>query len=370
MTVIDIVQLKEYIVQHEKIEFVLESIGCHSIQYHNIKCYYTCANKDGDNKSAIVVYANEYLRCINYTRKMSDVDDGADLLTLTSFNMNFKLKDTIRYLHQLLNLEYTTSYKKRKVDVDADSPLEIFRKVKRRRSSCNIADLDICGEEILDEFLPYPHISLIREDGIMPWTCEEFNVGYSPSKKRICFPERYWAGDRNSWMGTMGRTTIKEWEMLDIAKYIPLNGKGYQKGLNLYGLNENYKYIQKMGYVVVFESQKGVLKRHSRNDKTCVSCGCHDLTAEQIRILISLDVDIVIGFDKDVSLEHIRATCNKFYGVRNVYYIFDKWDLLGDKDSPSDLIDKLYKFMFKYKVKYDDKERMEYIKWLEKHSKN
>jgi hypothetical protein len=40
--------------------------------------------------------------------------------------------------------------------------------------------------------------------------------------------------------------------------------------------------------------------------------------------------------------------------------MYDKWDILGKKDSPADLPNKLYNFMFKYKIKYDEKERKEY----------
>ena len=349
---------------------VLESINCHSIEYHKSKNYFSAGNVDGDNKKAIIVYNDEHLKTINYTRKMSENDENADLLTLVTYNMKqsnpkHKLKNTIKYLHELFKLPYTNNYKKtNKEDENKESPLEIFRKVRKRRSKCNVDDLEIYGEEILDEFIPLPHISLIKERGIMPWTCEEFNVGYAPNKKRICLPERYWCGDKSSWLGIIGRTVVKEWEMLDIAKYLPLNGNGFPKGVNLYGLNENYEYIQQAGYVTVVESQFSVLRRHSRNDKTCVSVGCHDISVEQLRILLSLDVDIVIAFDKDISLQHIRATCNRFFGIRNVFYMYDKWDLLGEKDSPSDLTNKLYNFMFKYKVKYDEKEREEYLRWL------
>jgi DNA primase len=171
-----------------------------------------------------------------------------------------------------------------------------------------------------------------------------------------------WCGGRNDYVGIIGRTTIAEYSMLDIPKYFPL--KAYPKGMNLYGLNENYKYIQEQNMIRVAEAEKSVLKRHSRNDRTCVAACSHDLSDEQVRILISLNIDITIAWDKDVSLQHIRATCNKFYGIRNVYYMYDKWDILGKKDSPADLPNKLYNFMFKYKIKYDEKEHREYLKGL------
>jgi hypothetical protein len=37
--------------------------------------------------------------------------------------------------------------------------------------------------------------------------------------------------------------------------------------------------------------------------------------------------------------------------------------LLGEKDSPADVRNKIYNFLLKYKVKYDVKEHNQYIKW-------
>jgi hypothetical protein len=47
--------------------------------------------------------------------------------------------------------------------------------------------------------------------------------------------------------------------------------------------------------------------------------------------------------------------------------MIDKWGLLkGAKDSPADAPNKIYEFMFKYRVKYDEREHKEYLKSLER----
>ena len=354
---IDIAQLKEYIVENDKTSFVLEKLNCHSIKEHTKE--YRCGLDGDTSKTRVAVHKT------TLSIKIFQSDDKivrGDIITLTMHIKNLTFPQANKWLHNVLDLEYRFDIKKYKEDKNKDHPLDIFRKVKKRRNVCNVDDLETFGEETLNEFVPHPHIDWIRVDGIMPWTCEEFGIGYAPNKKRIVIPHRLWCGGRNDYVGIIGRTTIAEYSMLDIPKYFPL--KAYPKGMNLYGLNENYKYIQESGFVVVGEAEKSTLKRHSRNDKTCVAACSHDLSDEQVRILISLNVDVVIAWDKDVSLQHIRATCNRFYGIRNVYYMYDKWDLLGKKDSPADLPNKLYNFMFKYKVKYDESEHREYLKGL------
>jgi DNA primase len=134
--------------------------------------------------------------------------------------------------------------------------------------------------------------------------------------------------------------------------------------MNLYGLQENYKNIQEKGYVNVFEAEKSTLKRHSRLDYTGVSLGGHELSEEQAKILIGLNVDIIIQMDKDVPLNHVRSLCEMFYGIRPVYYVFDTFGLLEKKESPADKPNKVYNVLWNRKIKYDESEHQKYLKGL------
>jgi DNA primase len=214
----------------------------------------------------------------------------------------------------------------------------------------------------MKEYVDLPYIGWVKE-GILPFACKRFNIGYSYDRKRIVIPERKWNGDDNEYIGISGRTTIPNYELFDIPKYFKLSNT-YPKGLNVYGLNENYKTIQEAGYTVVMEAQKSVLKRYSRKDGTGTAIGNCEFTEEQVKILISLNVEICICFDEGISLQHIRKECEKFYKIRKVSYMYDRWGLLktGSKDSPADMDNKTFNFMFKHRIIYDEKEHKEYIK--------
>ena len=358
-----VLELKKYIFHEGKIEFILNEIGCGHIVYHPTKEYYSCSNCNGDNKTAINISNNEYLNCRNYTRE-KEFDENSDLLTLVQYNKslnnkNFSFFDTVKYLHKLLGLPLT--FKKQEEKKEVVDPLYIFKKVKAKRKRQNVLDFQVLDESELQDFVPYVHIDFFKE-GIMPWTVKKFGLAYSYRFKRNVIPLRYWL--TGELLGFNMRTSVENYELFDIKKYFIT--PGYPKQMNLFGLWENKEAIQEKGYVVVYEAEKSVLKRDSLNDSTGVAVSGHEISDEQVKILIGLNCEIIIAFDKDIDIDHIRHCCEKFYRIRKVSYIWDKYDLLGEKDSPADAQNKIFEFLMQYRVTYDYEEHNKYLKSLKK----
>ena len=353
-------ELKQYIIENELTINILDDLNCYSPIKKSKE--WRCG-LPGDHNNSRVSIKIDTLKTTIY--KSSDGKVFGDIFTLCMDIKEFDFYSANKYLHGLLGLEFDIKKLKEKT-AKGEDPLSIFKKIKRERTVVNV-DTEIYDESIIKQYEPLLHMSWVHE-GIIEPTRKVFNIGYSFDRQRIVIPHRYWCGNPNEYLGVMGRTTIEAYEMLEIPKYYPL--KKFTKGNNLYGLQENYKYIQEAGYVSVFESEKSVLKRHSKLDKTGVALSCHDVTDEQLRILIGLNVEIVIILDKGISIDHIRSICDRFYGIRNVSYIYDKYDLLQDKESPADKVNKVYDYLFKYRVKYDESERKKYLLWLEKHRNN
>ena len=358
-----VLELKKYIFHEGKIEFILNEIGCGHIVYHPTKEYYSCSNCNGDNKTAINISNNEYLNCRNYTRE-KEFDENSDLLTLVQYNKslnnkNFSFFDTVKYLHKLLGLPLT--FKKQEEKKEVADPLYIFKKVKAKRKRQNVLDFRVLDESELQDFVPYVHIDFFKE-GIMPWTVKKFGLAYSYRFKRNVIPLRYWL--TGELLGFNMRTSVENYELFDIKKYFIT--PGYPKQMNLFGLWENKETIQEKGYVVVYEAEKSVLKRDSLNDSTGVAVSGHEISDEQVKILIGLNCEIIIAFDKDIDIDHIRHCCEKFYRIRKVSYIWDKYDLLGEKDSPADAQNKIFEFLMQYRVTYDYDEHNKYLKSLKK----
>lgn len=356
----DVQSLKKYIYKNSNVEYVLTELGCHKIRHNTRKEYYSAAMPDGDNPSGVVIYDNEYMNFVSYSRNIG-LDESQDIVNLVQIIKKTDFVSAIKWLHKILDIEfspYKKSEKKKK-----KNPLSIFWDIKnRRKNHVDVSEIKEIEEEALDDFVPMLHIDWFRE-GIMPWARKKFDLCYSYKRKRMVMPIRHWADGRL--IGFNQRTMVDNWQELGIPKYFL--SPTYQKSTNLYGLWENKETIEKAGYVVVVESEKSVLKRYSMNDGTCVALQGKTMSDEQRRILLGLDVDeIIIALDKDVDINDVRCICDKMYRARKVSYIKDDWGFLGKKDSPCDANEKAYQELMDFRIRYDRNEHVKYMQSLEK----
>lgn len=356
----DFRELKKYIYEKNLVETVLVNIKCHHVKYHD-RGYYTAANIDGDNITAITVYNEEYLRVNDYTR---NIGDNSDIINLVLYNLKvmnnndkLRLTDASKYLHKLLGIKWESYESQKKFD-----PLAVFKKANKITGiAYELDEPDYLEDDTYGFQVGVIHTSWLKE-GITQRTVDRFDIGYSTFQKRIIIPLKYWKNGRL--LGYNRRTVLPNADELGIKKY--LITYGYPKSINLYGLYENKKSITNKGYVTVFEAEKSVLKRHSRTDDTGVALQGHVMSREQCSIILGLDIkEVVIALDKDVPINEIRAMCDRFYMKRKVSYILDRWDLIGDKDSPADADNNTYKFLFDNRIQYDELEHLKFRKYME-----
>lgn len=214
------------------------------------------------------------------------------------------------------------------------------------------------------QHMPTPIIEPWVRDGISPEIMDEFEICYNPVGKGIVIPHR----DKNGKLiGIRERTLITE-KAERYGKYMPLkfNGKMYNHPLsfNLYGLYQNKQNIQNFKTVFVFESEKAVLQYATmfgqENNIAVAICGS-SFIKYQAKLLIDLGVEhIIVGLDKQYKEfednEHKKLVRN-LEGIHHKYgnqvcisYLFDKGELLGYKDSPTDRGKEVFLELFKNKV--------------------
>ena len=341
-------ELEEYLSSNpNEIEKILEELGFGKIL--NRGRYISACVPNFNNASGFSILI-ENLYCKSFTTNFSF--NGGHLFDLVAHMKGYtSFGDTMRWCHKILGLKYEYNGKKED-NTPKDSILDFFKKYKTKPNKKSTKEKELrfyTDEEIFGMYVRCPYAGWIKE-GITAKTQEQFSIGYHFDSKRVVIPHRYWK--TGEIIGLIGRTICsdEEIEYFGIPKYFPIIP--YKKGCNLYGLWENRQYIEDKKEIIIFEAEKSVLKMRSRGINNCVSVGSHDLSDEQVKILIGLNVNIVLAYDEDVPLEFMENEAKKFKGLRNVSIVINQYDILKDKQSPADATLKIWEALYKRRINY------------------
>lgn len=343
-------ELKKYIYENDKIQDVLEGIGMHSIVVR--ERYITCGMPDGDNPRACTVHNNEYLTIRSYTREIHNVNGlYPDIIDLVQFVLD--TKNAYEAIKAILDLVGLSGSKINNNLNKVKDGTELFKKIKKKANNDALHG-DMFDRSILDEYDRTPHIDLMKKDWIAPKFAEMYDVVFDADSNRIIFPHFLWS-DHNTILALVGRTVNPAFKELKIPKYLTLVGVGYKKENNIYGLSLNMGRIKEAKKVIIFEAEKSVIKAHQCGFGYGVSVGCHDISIQQAKILLSLGVEeIILAFDKDVKLDHIKKYYDLFSSYVKVTIIYDAYDVLGEKDSPVDKGHKIFNIFYNNRKSYSE----------------
>lgn len=331
--------LKEYIIEKNLTRNLLEQIGCHSFMpyTHDIRC--ALPNDDDNSKVSV---NPETLGIRVFTKGKSIY---GDIYNLIMYINQCEFKEAYKTCCTLLNVNsnYTKIIKK-------ESPIDFYKKIKLIKEDMPMQkyyDLSI-----LNRYNKIFHIDLIKNDSLISQKIlEKYYVMFDERTNRIVFPHLKY-DDKTKVAGVVGRTVNKSYKELKLSKYLSLLDTDYKKLYNLYGLSLNIEYIKEWNIVIVFEAEKSVMKADMFGYPIGVAVGCHELSNFQRKLLIGLDVEVCIAFDKDVELEHILNICKELNYFRKVSYIQDKWNLLKEKDAPVDRGYKRWNYLFRNRIVY------------------
>lgn len=331
----DAKELKKYILENNLLNSLLEKIGCHSfIPYSN---ELRCALPNDNDNSKVSVFNNEEISVRIFTKGETVYGSIFDLIM---FIDKCTFIESLKKCQALLGISSFNIKPSKTTD-----HLKFFKKLKKQRSDDN--ELNTYDKELLNRYSSIPHIDLIR-DGVLFDVIKKYSIMFDERTNRIVFPH-FKYNDKEKIVGIIGRTVVPAFKELNIAKYFPIDGYKFEKSKNIYGLSHTYEQIKRDGLVIVYESEKSVLKSDMYKAPFSVAVGSHELSSFQKKLLISLDVEIVIAFDKDVEKEHVLNTVNELNRFRKVSYIEDKWGLLREKDSPVDRGYKKFHFLLKHR---------------------
>lgn len=326
----DIQGFKDYIIENDLVPTILEALNCHHIKRH--ENYYSCGNPDGDNANPCIVFTST-LAVVNYTRDLDTISKYHDIFTLVQFYRDCNFFDAIKYVCEVLGI--STYY-----DFNSEIPeslaltKELLKMIEEDESQEYDKPLNPIPEEILSYYISCVN-DVFAKDNI-PYSVQQlFEIGYDPYSNRITIPIRNYDGVL---VGVKGRYYGDIPEGSELQKYIYL--EPCNKGQVLYGLDKTYSHIQISHCVYVGESEKFVMQLYSYGDKNCVSTGGKTITRQQIEMLSRMCVDVILCLDKDVGLDELKNIGDRFIGAVNVFAVVDQDGLLGEKESPSDDVEK------------------------------
>lgn len=320
-------EIKNYIYENHYAEQILESIGCHHIRYHASNAYWTACNPDGDNRSAIILYNNEPLICLNKTKQMIKGSRTTDIIDLVCYIEKLSFPQAKKYICELMGMDYYHDFNE-----DIPESFKLLDMLENMDVSSHYSDdkpLKPISEDILKYYLNYVN-DLFYEDNISYQTQREFEIGFDPESNRYTIPIRSEIGDL---LGVKGRYYYRKVPENE-NKYIYL--EPCSKSKILYGLYKTTPYIKRNNRVYVFESEKAVLQLWDYGYQNVVSTGGKEISQYQIELLVRLGADIVLAMDKDVTKEEIEMIAERFPEEIPIYYVYDEDNILDAKESPSD----------------------------------
>lgn len=318
--------LKEYIVDNNHIDTILEDLGCGHIVKHD--GYFTCSNPDGNNKSAVTVYINENLTTINYTRSITKDKRSADIFDLVAFYKDCSFPEALRYVHGLLGLDF---YAEREEVCISLQILKLLQEMCSDSEKEDSTPIKLIPENVLSYYLPYPNF-MFHSDGIDFEVQQEFEIGYDPQSNRITIPIRTPVGDL---CGVKGRLLGQSDE--HNPKYLYL--ERCNKSKVLYGYWQNRNFIKNNQFVFITEAEKGVMQLASMGIRNAVSTAGKTISKYQVELISRTGCTPVFAYDQDVQETELQDIASMFMDGIPVYAIIDTKGLLQEKESPMDRIE-------------------------------
>ena len=193
---------------------------------------------------------------------------------------------------------------------------------------------------------------------------DRFHIGFSLTQNKIIIPHL----DINGRLvGIRGRA-IDQQEIENFGKYRPVQIGNilytHPLQFNLYGIYEHQNGIRMRKSALIVEGEKSVLLAdgyYGKLSNTVACCGS-SVNKYHINLLVNmLGVnEIIIGLDKEyetwpsekasIYRKKIEKICNKYKHLASFSYIWDRNNLLQEKDSPLDQGKEVFEQLLKERV--------------------
>lgn len=221
------------------------------------------------------------------------------------------------------------------------------KKFKPQKVSQKKSTVTVYPENYMERFEKRADkLSVWTVEGISEDSLERFEVYYDDFSNRLVYPIRNIEGEI---VNIGGRTLDPKWKEKKLRKYTYFSGWGEMDVI--YGLYENLQYILEEREVILFEGCKSVLIADSWGIHNTGALLTSHLNPNQMKILAKLGVKVVFALDKEVRVrdDHNISRLKRYTSVE---YIWDREDLLAEKDAPVDKGLEVFKKLYGQRLLY------------------
>jgi len=189
-------------------------------------------------------------------------------------------------------------------------------------------------------------LAVWEREGISRASLDKFQVCYDSFSNRLVYPIRNAEGKI---VNVGGRTLDDGWKEKGLRKYTYFKPWGELD--TIYGLSENLKYIKEKREIILFEGCKSVLLADTWGIHNTGAILTSHLNPNQMKLLARLACRVVFALDKDVSVreDHNIKRLKQFVRVE---YLWDRDDLLEDKDAPVDKGPEVWKKLYEGRLSW------------------
>lgn len=270
---------------------------------------------------------------------------GSHIANFVQYYNRLSFQEAIKYLLKYINIDPSQIPKK-------PESIKVLEKIHRIKSD-NIIE-QVQNKKISEDFLQQYPLYIVPEwvqEGINAEVQSKYGIRIDPKRNRWLIPIR---NENGELVVVKARASLSNWEKLGIEKYKYYKDyKGKYTNNVLFGLYYNHKYIKERNEIILFEGEKSVMKAESMGFRNAVALGTNCINKNLLPKVLQLHCDVVLALDKDIPIQLVKYECARLSMFSNVYYTYDKDNLLGKKDSPVDQGLGVWLELYNNKIKYN-----------------
>lgn len=267
---------------------------------------------------------------------------GGNVFTFVKHYNRCTSKEAVDILSKYVGYDGVTVVPKKKLAATV-----ICKRFKPQVSHKKISSISVYPEDCMDKYEKRnDKLAVWESEGVSRASLTRFQVYYDSFSDRLVYPIRNSYGKI---VNIGGRTLDPLWKEKKLRKYTYFSGWGEMNVI--YGLFENLNEILKKREIIIFEGCKSVLIADTWGIRNCGALLTSHLNPQQLKLLVKLGVRVVFALDKEVRIKDDH-NINRLKRYINVEYLWDKQDLLDDKDSPVDKGQEVFRELYEQRLKY------------------